>query len=146
LGAALFFWSANVATLQAMESPNTEARLQADRPTTDPGNIMIRNILTITAVAFGIASTSAIAADDWYRSTGGVPPQAQEDFYARGTGGTTPNAIGDDFYARGTGGVTPQAQGDDFYARGTGGVAPQAVSDEFYARGTGGVAPQSHAE
>jgi hypothetical protein len=137
-----------------MESPNTKARLQADKPTqhqrpnTRKGNIMIRNILSISAIAFGIASANvALAADDWHRSTGGVPPQAQDDdFYARGTGGVTPNAIGDDFYARGTGGVTPQAQGDDFYARGTGGVAPQAVSDEFYSRGTGGVAPQSHAE
>ena len=58
---------------------------------------MIRNILSISAVAFGIASVNAaLAVDDWYRSTGGVPPQAQ----------------GDDFYARGTGGVAPQSQAE----------------------------------
>jgi hypothetical protein len=67
---------------------------------------MIRNIIAVTAVAFGICN-SALAADDWHRATGGVPPQAEDDFYARGTGGAAPNAYDD--YARGTGGVPPQA-------------------------------------
>jgi hypothetical protein len=70
---------------------------QKNRPNTRKGNIVIRNILSISAVAFGIASANAaLAADDWYRPTGWVPPQAQ----------------GDDFYSRGTVGVAPQSQAE----------------------------------
>ncbi len=82
--------------------------------------------LVLAAVVAG----PAVAGDDWYRQTGGVSPQLQNDeFYARGTGGVTPQATDDDFYFRGTGGVAPQVGGDDLYSRGTGGVSPQARSE-----------------
>ena len=55
------------------------------------------------------SATPALADFDWYRSTGGVPPQAE----------------GDDFYFRGTGGVPPQAVSNELFARGSGGIAPQ---------------------
>jgi hypothetical protein len=89
----------------------------------------LKTLVSGLALAASFASFNAVAADDWHRSTGGVPPQA----------------IGDEFYARGTGGVSP-AIADDFFARGTGGVTPNVISDEFHSRGTGGVSPQAQAE
>lgn len=89
----------------------------------------LKSLTAGLALASSLVALPAVAADDWHRSTGGVPPQA----------------YGDDFFARGTGGIAPQLEDRDWH-RATGGVAPQAVSDEFYSRGTGGVAPGAHAE
>ncbi len=68
----------------------------------------LKTLVSGLALASSLVALPAVAADDWYRSTGGVAPQAQgDDFYSRGTGGTTPNAFGDEFYARG--GTAPPA-------------------------------------
>ncbi len=64
-------------------------------------------------LATSVAASPAFADFDWYRSTGGVPPQAE----------------GDDFYFRGTGGVPPQAVSEEFVARGSGRMAPQSHAE-----------------
>lgn len=72
---------------------------------------MNRTFPGLAALAMAFAAGAAFAADDWHRSTSGVPPQAVSgDGYARGTGGVSPNAIDTELYARSTGGVPPQTQ------------------------------------
>ena len=73
----------------------------------------LKTLVAGLALAASFASFNAVAADDWHRATGGVPPQAiADDFFSRGTGGVTPGAISDEFYSRGTGGVAPQSQAE----------------------------------
>jgi ABC-type sugar transport system substrate-binding protein len=67
-----------------------------------------KSILSALILAAAVAGPAAAAGDDWFRSTGGVAPQTQDDsFYRRATGGVAPQAEGDSFYFRNTGGVSP---------------------------------------